>query len=440
MRFESLDEWLAWQETLNPKGIELGLDRVRSVLARLDLEAPTYRVITVAGTNGKGSCVAFCEAILRAAGYRTGRYLSPHISRYNERISIDDREVDDASLCAAFEQVDAARQGLPLTYFEFGTLAALLLFQQREVDVAVLEVGLGGRLDAVNAIDPEVGVVVSVGLDHVDWLGSDINQIAREKAGVYRPGRPAIYGTGPVPDGLEKYAAENGISLQVGGEHYGHEVVDSHWRWYSGRAGEGRNIDEIPRPSLPGSHQIDNAATAITAVTSLQADIPDNAVRQGVATARLPGRLERIAESPEILLDVGHNAAAAAIIAKYLRENVADRTVCLLAMLADKDAAEYVRAMHPEVDHWMLAGLEGEAVGNRGRSGKDLQRALLDAGLDCDATVFGTVAEALAAAREQLAPGDRLLIAGSFHTVGDAVASGVYSWQHDHNGQQETPR
>lgn len=435
MRFESLDDWLAWQETLNPKGIDLGLDRVRAVLERLGLlsgksQPPPFRVITVAGTNGKGSCAACCDAMLRAAGQKTGRYLSPHVSRYNERIAIDGNDIADQPLCEIFEQVDAARSDIQLTYFEFGTIAALQAFRNAEVDVAILEVGLGGRLDAVNAIDADVGVVVSVGLDHVDWLGSDIDQIAREKAGIYRAGKPAIFGRGPVPAGLADFAVEQGIDLMVGGKHYQHELMtggtNDEWCWRSDAGNLGRRIEHIPLPALAGAHQLDNAAAAIAAVVALQPDIPDAAVREGIVAARIPGRLERVSTEPEILLDVGHNPAAAKIIADYLRERPR-RTICLLAMLADKDAPEYVHAMHAEVDSWLLAGLAGP----RGRSAGDLKQALLDAGLELEAATYATVADALASVRGRLAPEDRLLIAGSFHTVGEAVASGVYSWQHE---------
>lgn len=427
MRFESLDDWLAWQETLNPKGIELGLERVRAVLARLDLLSsdnmkPPYQVVTVAGTNGKGSCAAYCEAMLRASSRKTGRYLSPHVSRYNERIAIDGRDIDDAALCAAFEEVDRARGDTALTYFEFGTLAALVVFRNALVDVAVLEVGLGGRLDAVNAIDADVAVVVSVALDHMDWLGDDLDGIAREKAGIFRPGRPAIFGAGPAPRGLLEHAGERKIPVAVGGEAYWKVSGHSRWTWENAD----RTIRNIPLPFLPGAHQLDNAAAAIAATVALQPEISDDAVREGIASARIPGRLERISDKPEVILDVGHNPAAAEAVGRFLGVH-SKPTVCLLAMLADKDAAAYIRALQGEVDSWLFAGLAGP----RGQTGENLKEQAAAAGLHVAATSHETVAAALDSIRDRLAPEDRLLIAGSFHTVGEAVASGVYSWQHD---------
>ncbi|HEX6928888.1 MAG TPA: bifunctional tetrahydrofolate synthase/dihydrofolate synthase [Gammaproteobacteria bacterium] len=410
MRHKTLDAWLAWQETLNPRGIELGLDRVRRVLAALDLENPPYRVLTIAGTNGKGSVASFAASILQSAGMRTGRYLSPHLLKYNERVAIDGVEADDAQLCAAFDIVDRARGDEPLTYFEFGTLAALEIFRQREVAVAVLEVGLGGRLDAVNAIDADVAAVVSVGLDHVDWLGSEIDGIAREKAGIFRFGRPAIFGSRNLPKAIASEAERIGAPLAAFGHDFHCERRDGTWSWRAPR----RMIDDLPPPPLTGAHQFANASTAIAAVLALEPSLPADTVRAGVAATHLAGRLQSLSlpGAREIIVDVGHNPDAAAHIAEYLLANPKP-TVAVLAMLADKDAPGFVRELVPLVDDWHLATLEG----SRGQDAESLERRFRDAGLELATRRHASVAEAAEAAIAQSLPGERVLVLGSFHTV-----------------------
>lgn len=414
MRFDTLEAWLAWQETLNPRGIDLGLDRVRAVLERLELAEAPYKKIVVGGTNGKGSVAAYLDSMLRAAGYSSGRYLSPHILHYNERITVDGVAASDAELCEAFERVDSARDDTPLTYFEFGTLAAFELFRLRGVDVAVLEVGLGGRLDAVNAVDPDAAVVVSVGLDHMDWLGEDIDSIAREKAGIYRRNCPAIFGPGPAPQGLMDVIGKTGASPCIGGDDYFWKKTNTGWQWRNSE----REIRDIPLPPLPGEHQLGNAAAAIATLLAAFPDLSDTAIRNGIAGARLPGRLEIIPGEPEILLDVGHNPAAAETVAAWLAENPKP-THAVLAMLSDKDAAAFVKPLQPHISHWHFASLSGP----RGRSAEALAEATGIAPVSCHTTV----ADALAAAIQAAGTGERVAIFGSFHTVGEAEASGLYS-------------
>lgn len=410
MRFDTLEAWLAWQESLNPRGIELGLDRVRRVLQRLQLAVPPFRVITVGGTNGKGSVTSYAAAVLHAAGIRTGRYLSPHLLRYNERIAVDGRDAADDELCAAFDAVDRARGDEALTYFEFGTLAALEVFRRRDVEVAVLEVGLGGRLDAVNAVDSDVSVVVSIGIDHVDWLGGDINGIAREKAGIFRAGRPAIFGSRSVPDGLVDEAARIGADLRVIGTDFDARVAGDRWRWWRGDA----VMDDLPLPPLAGAHQLANAATAIAAVHALQPGIPVAAVRDGLVATQLAGRLQTLADNPQVLLDVGHNPDAAARIAEFLRSHP-KRTHAVLGMLADKDVSGFLRALAPLVEHWHFASLPGE----RGQSASQLAERLAQDDLSLAHDVHDSVAAAAQCAMSRARPQDRVLVLGSFHTVGE---------------------
>lgn len=410
MRFDTLEAWLAWQESLNPKGIELGLDRVRRVLARMDLANPPYRVLTVGGTNGKGSVASFAAAMLTAAGFATGRYLSPHILRYNERIAVDGLEAADDELCAAFEAVDAARGDEPLTYFEFGTLAALEIFRRRKVDIAVLEVGLGGRLDAVNAVDPDVAVVVSVGLDHTDWLGSEIEDIAREKAGIFRPARPALFGSVNVPKAIRTEAERIGARLAVLGREFEFARDAGSWTWRSGDS----VLEDLPVPPLAGAHQYANAATAVAAVLALVPGIDPGALRAGIAAARLPGRLQVLPGEPEILLDVGHNPDAAAHIAEFLK-SAPRPTVAVLGMLADKDAAGFVRELAPLIDCWHFASLPG----TRGQAAEALASRLELAGLDLVHETHPDVASAALRALQHAAPHARVFVGGSFHTVAE---------------------
>ncbi|HEX7029209.1 MAG TPA: bifunctional tetrahydrofolate synthase/dihydrofolate synthase [Gammaproteobacteria bacterium] len=412
MRFDTLEAWLAWQETLNPRGIELGLDRVRRVLAAMELEKPPFRVFTVGGTNGKGSVASYAASILQSAGFRTGRYLSPHLLHYNERVAVDGVDADDAQLCAAFDAVDRARGDAPLTYFEFGTLAALEIFRRRKAEIAVLEVGLGGRLDAVNAVDADVAAVVSVGLDHVDWLGSEIEGIAREKAGIYRAGRPAVFGSGDVPKAIVEEASRIGASLRVFSRDFHGERNNGTWSWRS----DSRRIDALPAPPLAGAHQLANASTAIAAVLALEPEISIDAIRAGIAATRLSGRLQSLnaGNGREIVIDVGHNPDAAAHIAEYLRAHP-KRTVAVLAMLADKDAPGFVRELAPLVDDWHFAALPGA----RGQSAASLAARLQYEGLELAARNHASVADAASEAIARCEAGERVLVLGSFHTVAE---------------------
>lgn len=292
MRFATLDDWLGWQETLHPKAIDLRLERVRTVLQRLQPEPPAYTVITVGGTNGKGSCVAMLDSILRAAGYPVGAYSSPHLLRYNERIRINGVEADDAAICRAFARIDAVRSEISLTYFEFGTLAALELFREAGVDVAVLEVGLGGRLDAVNVLDADAALVVSIGIDHVDWLGADRDSIGYEKAGIYRAGRPAICADPDPPPRLLDFAQSLGASLRRVGRDYHFSQQENSWRWQSDTA----QFNDLPLPALAGVHQIGNAAAALAILDSLRDRllVTAEAIRAGLTQTQLPGRFQII--------------------------------------------------------------------------------------------------------------------------------------------------
>ena len=422
MTDRDLAAWLAHAERLHPRTIDLSLERIATVLARLGLDRPPFAVLTVGGTNGKGSCVAFLEAMLIASGRRVGAYTSPHLVRYTERVRLAGQEIDAAALAAAFARVEAARDGLALTYFEFGTATALEAFRAAGVEVAVLEVGLGGRLDAVNAVEPLGAAVTSVALDHMDLLGTDRESIGREKAGIFRTGRPAVCGDLDPPRSLLEHAAALGAPLL----RLGHEVrfrsAGERWDLTVGE----RTLAGLPAPALAGAFQRRNAACAIALLLALARELPldEAAIRAGLERARNPGRLDRrrLADGVELVLDVAHNPAAAAELARALHEGDRGRTYAVIGVLADKDATGIARALHGAVDGWFAAGLDGP----RGRSGVELAALLRRE--DCSpVAAHADVPAALAAARAAARAGDRIVVLGSFHTVGAALESGVCS-------------
>ena len=417
MRFQTLDEWLSWQESLNPKEIDLGLERVAQVLRRLGHDTCySCPLISVAGTNGKGSVVAYLEAIALAGGRRVCCYTSPHLLRYNERIRIDGKEIDDQSLCMAFERVDQARGDLALTYFEFGTLAAIDLFSTAEPDLVVMEIGLGARLDAVNVMDPDVAVITTIAIDHTDWLGSDREAIGQEKAGVMRAHRPAVCGDPEPPQSLLDTAASLQADLKRIGRDFRIERHNGSW----GFSAVDRTIDQLPLPALAGDFQLDNAATAVMAITSLQQYRPDdNDIIQGLCQVRLPGRFQIIQQKPLVITDVAHNPQAAAALASQLKSQVCyGETHAVIAMLADKAIADVIALLRGEVDYWYTAGLALEA---RGLPASDMAAIVEQLAADVKLTAASTVADACERAIAAVSEGDRIIIFGSFHTVAEAM-------------------
>ena len=419
-RFHSLSQWLQWQETLHPRKIDLGLDRVAAVAVRMGVLFPARIVITVAGTNGKGSSVALLESILRAAGYRVGAYTSPHLLRYNERIRINGRDIDDDSLCAAFQAVDDARGETTLSYFEFGTLAALRLFCDAAPDVALLEVGLGGRLDAVNIIDPDVAMVTSIGIDHVQWLGDDRVSIAREKAGIFRNGRPAISCEVSPPVSLVQAARHIGASWYGLGDQYHYVSREDSWDWNGPSGG----YTDLPPPSLRGPQQFANAAGVLMALELLQERLPvsETAIRNGLRDVVLPGRCQFVPGAVEMILDVSHNPQGAACLAEVLGLfPCSGRTHLVLGMLDDKDVGGFVTALSSAVDLWYPAGLDIP----RGLSAGELDqrmRGLLPANRIHPCMDVPT---ACREAGENASAGDRIVVCGSFFTVAAAMAGKV---------------
>ncbi len=412
----TLQDWLAHIECQHPNAIEMGLDRVRAVAAALALAPPARRVVTVAGTNGKGSTVAFIEAIAREAGLRTGAYTSPHLLSYAERVRIDGTEAGEAELVEAFAAVEAARGDTPLTYFEFGTLAALWLFARAGLDLAILEVGLGGRLDATNIVDPDVAVVTTVDLDHQDWLGGDREAIGREKAGIARAWKPLVLGDDDPPASVLRHAYAIGASaLRIGCDFFFEPVDEASWRWR-----EVGCVLDLPRPALSAPVQLRNAAVAIAALRALDIDLPEAAIARGGAGARLPGRLQQFeVDGVRVAVDVGHNPQAARALAAWLRATpAAGRTHAVYAALGDKDVAMVVDAFDGAVDAWWLAGSLG--AGPRGMGAGDLAARLAATRVPV-AGSFADPPAALAAALHASGRGDRILVFGSFHAADEAL-------------------
>ena len=415
----SLAEWLDWQTSIHPRTIELGLDRMRALLARLPVARPAGPVILVAGTNGKGSVAAYLEAVQAASGLKVGTYTSPHLGDYNERIRIAGRPIATEALCEAFEIVEAARGELALTFFEYGTAAALVAFTRAAVDAWVLEVGLGGRLDAVNAIDGDASVVVSIGLDHTDWLGPDVESIGREKAGIFRPGRPAVLGSRDMPASVAGTARERGATLLRLGEEYDARPCPAKgpgcWTFTFGA----ERVEGLPAPSLPGAVQRDNAAAALAALASVGRLPAHGVISRALVGVELPGRFQRLVDrnGVEWVLDVAHNPAAAAVLAQNLRAlPVTGRTFAVIGILADKDAAGVGAALKGAIDAYLAVGLEGE----RGRDAHALVQALQPA-LGAPLAAGAQIDAALAQARSLAQGGDRVVVLGSFHVVGPAL-------------------
>lgn len=421
----SLAGWLDYQQRIHPREIALGLDRVREVWGRMGSPVPASLVITVGGTNGKGSTVAFLEAMLAAAGKRVGAYTSPHLLRYNERVRVTGCDAEDDALIDAFTRIETARGELPLTYFEYGTLAALWIFSRANLDVAILEVGLGGRLDAVNIIDADAAIVTTVDLDHQDWLGNDRGSIGREKAGIFRAGHIAVVGDRDPPRTLTEYARRIGAQIRLAGRDFLGDSRSEGWRWTGWREpGSGGSAPclDLPLPALAAPCQIDNAATAIATLYALRARIGWNpkAITTGVANARVGARLQRFAGEPELIIDVAHNPQAAGVLAEWLRNSSAGgRTLAVFGALGDKDVNGVVSVLAADIDAWILAGLDKDSP--RGLNASVLSERLSSLLADTGSTLHANVGEGLFAAFAAAQPGDRVIAFGSFLVAAAAL-------------------
>ncbi len=414
----SLEHWLSYQTQVHPRAIDLGLDRLRVVMARLQWQQPKLPIITVAGTNGKGSVSAYCASILRAAGLKVGMFTSPHLRYYQERIRVHDRLARPEELVAAFEKIEVARASVALTFFEFNTLAALLILDAARLDAWVLEIGMGGRLDAVNIVDPDVSVVTSIGLDHQEYLGHTLEAIAREKAGIFRPGRTAVIGGREPAPVLENAARLIHAPLKRLAIEYNYILEGTGWRY----RGTHWDLPHLPAPALLGDIQFSNAAAAIAALEEISPRLPitAGAVAQGLSQVRLAGRFQVIkpsSSSPTWILDVAHNPDAARVLARNLNANpFQGKSLAVCGILGDKDAGGIAELLNESIDEWWCASLEG----TRSRTGDELADELRDV-VRGRVMAADSVAAACAAAARVASPADRIVVFGSFHTVGPAL-------------------
>ncbi|OIR01043.1 bifunctional protein FolC [mine drainage metagenome] len=410
----TLADWLTYLEKLHPKTIALGLERVAQVKQRLNLQ-PDFPVIVVGGTNGKGSVCAMLESILYAAGYRVGCYTSPHLLDYNERVRIAKQPVSDAELCASFAQIEQVRGDISLTYFEFGTLAAMQCFIGHRVDVAILEVGLGGRLDAVNAFDADCAVVASVDIDHVDYLGDTREKIAFEKAGIFRRGRVAICADSDVPQAIRTQAQQVGAELWCIGSEFGFARHEGQWD-YRSKIG---SRSAMPYPALRGAFQLNNASAALAALDALKDKLPVNmgVVRRGLVEVELAGRFQFVPGKPQLILDVAHNPHAARSLAQNLANLPPAKTYAVFAMLKDKDMDGVVRSLDAQIDVWLVAGIDAP----RGATVAELSHVLQNAQVRGEVKPCASIADALHEASNRAGENDRITAFGSFYTVAEVM-------------------
>lgn len=401
----SLEMWLDYLSNIHTSAIDLGLDRVQAVASKANLTKPAQHVITVAGTNGKGSTCALMEAILLDAGYSVGVYSSPHLIRYNERVRINGQDLSDEKMVQSFDFIEKERGEISLSFFEYGTLAALRAFQAEAVDVVLLEVGLGGRLDATNIVDHDVSVITSLAVDHVDWLGDDINVIGFEKAGIYRSGKPAICGQPKPPATVAAHADDIKAEFYQVGIQYTYDVDGDTWNWRSGAF----QLESLPIPSLP----LPNAATALMALGTSELSISDVNVVNGMKNAQLPGRMQQISDQPVIVLDVAHNPHSAEYFAQQVKKQYAGKNLhVVVAMLHDKDIPATLEVLAPITTHWYPASLQGPRAATAAELCKSLPQGVEQ---------YSNPVAAFEAALASVQGDDVVLVVGSFHTVGEVL-------------------
>ncbi len=413
----NLADWLTYLESLHPKTIALGLKRVAQVKQRLNLQ-PDFPIIVVGGTNGKGSVCAMLESILHAAGYRIGCYTSPHLLHYNERVRIAKHQVSDAELCASFEEIEQSRGDIPLTYFEFGTLAAMQFFIGHKVDVAILEVGLGGRLDAVNVFDNDCAVIASVDIDHTDYLGDTREAIAYEKAGIMRSGKIAICADEDVPQAIRSHAQQVGAELWCIGGEFSFTAHQGQWDFRS----KSGTRSALPYPALRGAYQLQNASAALAALDVLKDRLPISmeAVRRGLGEVQLAGRFQLVPGKPSLILDVAHNPHAARALAQNLAGlPPCPHTYAVFSMLADKDIAGVASALDPHIDTWLVAGVDT----TRSATAQQLDQVLEQCRVRGEIKICKNIPDALRYAYNAAGENDRIIAFGSFYTVAEVMAA-----------------
>jgi len=419
MKFTSVSEWLDWQQQLHNKEIDLGLERIKPVYSRLIQRPIANNIITIGGTNGKGSTLAFLEAIYVAAGYRVGSYTSPHLLNYNERIRLQGEPIDDESLCDAFEHVELARKETSLTYFEYGTLAAFHFFQHQSLDVVLLEVGLGGRLDVVNIVESDLSIITNVELDHMDWLGDTREKIAVEKFGITRQDKSVVFVDDKLPESGQIICAKNNISIYQLNKQFSFQRRDNNWHWRSPE----KDYFSLPLPHLVGNHQLKNAAGTLMAIVLLENKLPVSMphIRLGLTNVTLPGRFQvtNIGQDNLQISDVAHNphGIKAFIESLITLPKIGDHLL-VFGLLRDKSLDEVLNLLKPHIDHWFVTGIDDA----RGLSAEEIKNSMLSNGInERDIDCFSNTKQALESARLQLQKHDKLLVLGSFYVVSDAL-------------------
>jgi len=416
MYLKNLDEWLNWQSSLHPREIELGLTRCRTVAQRLDLLPLPFPSISVAGTNGKGSSVVFLDSILSEAGYRIGRFTSPHLLRYNERICVAGIEASNSQICETFERIEAVRNEISLTYFEFSTLAALLIFKQQQVDLAILEVGLGGRLDSVNIVDSDIALITAIDIDHVDWLGNDREAIGFEKAGIFRTHQPAVCSDINPPQSLIQHAEQLQTPLYYLGRDFNYtKNPDKTWIWQ-----DKKTTYKLPLPSLQGDYQLQNAAGVLKVLELLNESfpVPESAIYQGLTNAQLLGRFQILSGRVTRILDVAHNPLGAKVLKDLLSQSPCQgKTHALVGMLKDKDIAAVFKILKETIAHWHLATLNVP----RSASVACLVEHLNNIGINDNINTYLSIRDAYQYLLTSVSENDRVIVFGSFHTVQEAL-------------------
>ena len=421
----SIDQWVDYIQTLHHREIELSLERIRSVYQRMRPNGLNFKVITIAGTNGKGSTTELLASIYRAAGYNAAKFTSPHLCDFNERFNVNGQAVSDQALLDAFAVVESHRGDTPITFFEYGTLLAIELFASAQVDVAVMEVGLGGRLDSVNVLEPDMAIVTSISIDHTSWLGNTIEQIAYEKVGIARADKPLVIGLAQAPASMLDYA--NSIGAEISQLERDFDFVQSkegdNWDW----RGEGQSYKNLPLPFGQAGVQLANCALALQAVALLKGDLPvtEQQLHKGIANAEIEGRCQVVAESPMIVLDVSHNQTSVArlrdfVVDKLNCRNDADqegRIVAVCGMLADKDIANSLKEISEYIDSWHVATIHNE----RGANCRDLAGQITSIS-SSEVNTYSHVVDAFETAHSKLAENDTLVVFGSFHIVGDILS------------------
>ena len=416
LRFRSLEKWLQWQESLHFTAVELGLERCRRVANNMGLLNSSYNVISVAGTNGKGSSISLLDRILRSAGYKVGRYTSPHLLKYNERICVNGEQATDAELCESFDRIDRARGDISLTYFEFGTLAALDLFRQRNVQIAILEVGLGGRLDAINILDADVALITSIDIDHQEWLGNDRESIAREKAGIFRNLSPAICSDPNPPKSLLDCSKALGTPISLLGRDYQFSYSDTSWAWRS----KDMSLEGLPRPMKYCNFQIQNASGVLMVLANIQDEYPVSIenIKHALGSFRLSGRFQIIPGDIPKILDVAHNRESIKALVENLKMvSCQGKTHIILGMLKGKEHRQVIKELEVVADSWHFVSIPHE----RGIEAKKLASEFRAINKSKDVSEYSSMREALDKIRKLSMPDDRIVITGSFYTVGAAI-------------------